>query len=324
MNFNVRSLATKLGLGRLAYRLVFAPTNLLKQSIREGGPWAQAEVRAGHKAMKIAATQLPRLKRRPTGPFAEISYLSGTKYWHQTVFCFVSLQMHVPFCITPVIYDDGTMDQHIQDQIRRVVPWVKFVVGDETESRLDMLLPECRFPSLRGRRRIYPHLRKLLDIHAGSLEYRLVADSDMLFFREPTELMQWFTKPHWLYIHDIITAYGYPKDFLTELAGAPLPLALNAGLYAIDGASIDWDEVERWCEKQLFEYGPQYVQEQALTAMLFANKNSVALPQESYVVMPGSIEGKARSAVMHHYVDVSKRFYLRKNWKQIEQLAMGQ
>ena len=319
-----RSLATRLGLGRLAYRLYHQPLGLVRQSIREGGPFAQADDRAGHEAMKLAATRLPPLAARPAGPTAEIAFLSGPKYWHQTLFCFVSLQSQVPFRVTPIVYDDGAMDRHTEDLIRRVVPWVRFVTAAETEDRLAALLPESRFPALRARRRVYPHLRKLIDVHAGSSEFRLVADSDMLFFREPAEVAQWFAQPCWLYMQDVATAYGYPADFLADLAGAPVPEAINVGLYAVDGAAIDWDKVEHWCDRQIAEHGPHYVQEQALTAMLFAGRSATVLARNDYVVMPDAAEGAKCSAVLHHYVDISKRAYFRHNWRKVSVLAERQ
>ena len=318
-----RSYVLALGLGRLAYRLYHQPVGIVRQSVREGGPWAQAEDRAGHAAMKLAAARLPQLAEPPQGPAAEIAFLSGPKYWHQTLFCFVSLQLQVPFRITPVVYDDGAMDRQTEALIRRAVPWVQFVGASETGQRLDMLLPEGRFPALRARRRVYPHLRKLTDIHAGSAQFKLVADSDMLFFRRPAQLEQWFAQPDWLYMQDVATAYGYPAVFLAELAGAPVPDAINVGLYAADGSAIDWDKVEHWCSRQISDYGAQYVQEQALTAMLFAGRSATVLPRDDYVVMPDRTEGEARSAILHHYVDVSKRAYFRHNWRLIAALAEG-
>lgn len=317
----IRSLAAQLRLGRLVYQAYHRPVGLVRQSVREGGPWAQAQDRAGHAAMQLAAARLPPLSAPPIGPAAEIAFLSGPKYWHQTLFCFVSLQLQLPFRITPVIYDDGAMDRPTEALIRRVVPWARFVNACETEQLLDALLPEDRFPALRGRRRGYPHLRKLTDIHIGSGRFKLVADSDMLFFRRPDALEHWFAQPDWLYMQDVATAYGYPAGFLAELAGAPVPEAINVGLYAVNGSEIDWDKVEHWCSRQIDEYGPQYVQEQALTAMLFAGRSATVLPRKEYVVMPDRDEGKARSAVLHHYVDVSKRAYFRHNWRQIAALV---
>jgi hypothetical protein len=317
----LRSLLSRLGLGRLAYHLLFKPVGAIRQSIREGGPLEQRQTRAGHIAMREAALHLPTMSPPPEGPNAEISYLSGPNFWHQTVFCFVSLQLSSPFRITPVIYDDGGLNEITMDRILRVIPWARFVLAEESEARLDELLPTARFPNLRARRRVYPHLRKLMDIHAGSSGFKLVADSDMLFFRRPNALLAWYASPHYLYMQDAITAYGYPLPFLSGLAGAWVPEPVNVGLYAVDGPGINWEHVEYWCRIQNDVYGPHYLQEQALTAMLFAGKPAIALPQDEYRVMPDDVEGQNPTAILHHYVDLSKRAYFRSGWRKIATMA---
>jgi hypothetical protein len=210
------------------------------------------------------------------------------------------------------------MDAATCAQIRRVIPWARIVPESETAARLDALLPEARYPSLRERRRHYPHLRKLIDLHLGRTGLTLVADSDMLFFREPAALRDWFGAPHPFHILDVATAYGYPAAFLEELAGQPVPERVNVGLYALDSGAIDWDRVEHWNARQLAEHGSQYVQEQALTAMLLAGTGAAALPRADYLVMPEATEGRAPAAVLHHYVDISKRSYFRHGWRIVE------
>ena len=87
--------------------------------------------------------------------------------------------------------------------------------------------------------------------------------------------------------------------------------------------AIDWDQVEHWCSRQISGYGPQYVQEQALTAMLFAGRAAIVLPRADYAVMPDRAKDSACTAVLHHYVDVSKSVYFRDNWRRIVALAMA-
>ena len=320
MNRIVRA-ARKLGLGGAALRFYHRPVGLVRQSLLEGGPFEQRRISVGHAAMRAAVANLPPLAEPPQGPQAEIAFLTGPKYWHQTAFCFVSLQRVCPFRITPVIYDDGSLDELTCDQLRRIIPWIRTVPAEATEARLDRVLPEHAFRSLRSRRRVYPHLRKLIDVHVESDRIRLVADSDMLFFRTPNELLPWFAAPHALYMQDVTVSYGYPRPFLDALVGVPVPEPVNVGLYALDGARLDWERIEMWCRRQNEEYGPHYLQEQALTAMALANQAPVALPRKEYCVMPDLAEGRAPTAILHHYVAHSKRSYLQHGWRLIEAAA---
>ena len=61
--------------------------------------------------------------------------------------------------------------------------------------------------------------------------------------------------------------------------------------------------------------------EQALVAMLVARAQSCAVaPAADYVTKPGRAEGVAPTAMMHHYVAESKRWYFRHGWRRV--LAM--
>ena len=104
---------------------------------------------------------------------------------------------------------------------------------------------------------------------------------------------------------------------MTELADRPLIDRANVGFYALQGKEIDWDRAEYCCRVLLDREGPQYVHEQALTALLLADQDALALPARDYVVQPGLREGRHPSAVLHHYVAHSKRSYFQHGWRKI-------
>jgi hypothetical protein len=139
----------------------------------------------------------------------------------------------------------------------------------------------------------------------------------MLFFRRPAALIDWFSHPRSIFMQDIRTMYGYPPDLMEELARGPVPAAVNVGLYALQGSSIDWELVEYWCREQIERKGPHYLQEQALTALLLGRTNPTPLPKTDYIVMPRLAEGRAPQAVLHHYVAASKRSYFQHGWRSI-------
>lgn len=314
---DIRQLARRLGVGKTLRLAYHRPVGLLRQSILEGGPIEQRRTGAGRAAMHAAAGTLPPMREPPTGPVAQVAFLTGPQYWFQTAFCFVSLQLGIPFKVTPVIFDDGGLTEALRDRLRHIVPWVEFVDRNAIESRLDHILPSHAFPALRARRAGYPHLRKLTDMHLDPAPHRLILDSDMLFFRRPERLIEWYNAPQALYMQDVTTAYGYPIDDLSRLAGAPVPERVNVGLYALDQHAIDWDRLEFWCASQIETHGPSYLQEQALTAMLFAGRPATVLPRADYIVMPELSEGRAPAAVLHHYVAHSKRSYYQHGWQRI-------
>jgi hypothetical protein len=310
-------LARSLGLGRAALVVYHRPIGLVRKSIAEGGPWEQWHTERGRRAMSDAAVRLAPVAAPPSDRGARVAFLSGSLHWYQTLFCFASLQVHMPERVTPVIFDDGTMTTEARGHLARVVPWAKFVGSHTIEDRLDRLLPAASFPTLRTRRPRFPLLRKLTDIHLAAPGWTLFLDSDMLFFRRPQALVPWFGRPHALFMQDVKYAYGYSRSLMQELAGGEVPELVNSGLYALYGPSIDWDRLEFWCRTQIEREGTNYLQEQALTALLLAGTHAEALPTADYVVLPSLAEGRAPSAVLHHYVAQSKRSYFQHGWRHV-------
>jgi hypothetical protein len=298
-------------------QLFHRPVGLVRTSFAEGGPWEQRRTECGRQEMIAAAHTLPILSSPTVDHGWRVAFLSGERFWYQSLFCFVSLQMQVPARITPVIFDDGTLTDETRRYIRRVVSWVTFQSFEAIEDRIERLLPSASFPFLRARRSGFPLLRKLTDIHLGAPDWTLFMDSDMLFFRRPDALIEWFSHPRPIFMQDIGTWYGYSAELMKELARVPVPEGVNSGLYALYGPSIDWEQVEYWCRSQLERQGPHYFQEQALTALILGRSNATPLAKADYIVMPNLEEGYAPSAVLHHYVAASKRSYFQHGWRRI-------
>jgi hypothetical protein len=79
--------------------------------------------------------------------------------------------------------------------------------------------------------------------------------------------------------------------------------------------AIDWDRMESWCRRLQETEGTSYYQEQALAAMLLAGRECLAAPADEYRLMPAEDEARLPTAVMHHYVDLSKKGYFRHAWR---------
>ncbi len=312
----MRRAASALGFGRLMYVLWHAPRAAIARSIRAGGPIEQWNDSRGRAAMQTAAANLPPCPAAPAKA-VEVCFLTGKKFWYQTACCCWTLRQHANFDLRPVFIDDGTFDEDLIAESARVFPGSVVLRQDEIERRLEACLPEARFPALRGQRRSYVHLRKITDAHAGHRGWRLVLDSDMLFFRPPTELLQWLAAPdrpvHMMDVHD---AYGYPSATLEALTGHPPPMHLNVGVCGLQSDALDWDQLESWCAALLRQHGSSYYLEQALVAMLLSASEPLRLPQKDYLLMPSEAECRAPTAVLHHYVDQSKRGYFRYGWRR--------
>lgn len=306
--------------GKLVYHFWHRPVGACVQSWREGGPLASRATEAGRREMESAAYHLPLLPSpaADAGPPLAPCFLTGRRYWYQTAFCLRSFGLATARALAPVLLDDGSLEETQIDALRRLCPNLEVDRAAAIEARLDTHLPSARFPSLRARRREFPLLRKLTDPHVGRTGWRLLMDSDLLFFRRPEILVAWLDAPAIpLRAEDLANAYGYPLALLNELAGRPVPERVNTGLLGLRSDKIDWDRMEFWCRTLLERGGPQYYQEQALAALLLAGEECVVPPAADYVLLPAPPEAHDCRAVMHHYVAESKRWYFQNNWKRV-------
>lgn len=315
---NWKRVSKDLNLGKIIYRFYYAPKGFLKECLRIGVV-NMAIDRLEKYRMERAAYCLPAVEPYYTSSQPlDIHFLSGKKFWYQTCFCAYSMVQQTRVNIRPVIYDDGTLTPQNTVEIKRIFPNAKIVFCSEIEAVLDKVLPVSKFPYLRQRRIDYPHIRKLIDVHIVSDGWKLVLDSDMLFFRTPKLLIDWLSNPQKsCYMVDKENSYGYSQALMSSLAKATLPKRLNVGICGLKSNDIDWEKLEFWCKATIEKEGTHYYQEQALVAMLVADKNCLILPESDYIVMPDKEEGINPQAILHHYVADSKPWYFRYGWKRV-------
>lgn len=310
--------ARRLGLGRLSYHCFHRPTAWLRDLWLDGGPLQQRRTELGRRQMEVAAARLPLLPPPASTATVSLHVLTGRRFWYQTAFCLWTFARTAQRPLAPVVLDDGSLTAEFFDPLLRLFPAARLVTASEILARLDAYLPVSRFPSLRARRLEFPLLRKLLDPHAGLAGWKLLIDSDLLFFRRPAVLLDWHDCPALpLRAEDIVNAYGYPLDLLAELAGRPVAECVNTGLLGLRSEELDWERLEYWCRTLLARGGPQYYQEQALVALLLAGRECVVPPPDDYVLLPQPPEALECRAVMHHYVAHSKRWYFQHGWRHV-------
>jgi len=317
----VKSTARAVGMGKL-YRLgIRKPVNTVKQSIREGGPLEQWRTRRGKEEMIEAAEQLPKTKPPPSpSEPMKVHFLTGADHWYQSLFCFLSLQRFCEERVTPVLYSDGSLSEVYREKFRRVVPWVEIQTLGDIEARLNKALPESEYPLLREWRHIQPLTRKITDLHAGAEGWKLLLDSDMLFFRKPQFLLDYLRQPERpCFMVDIDTAYGYSPQLRYRLADGPIPEAANIGIFGLKSESIDFDRIQRWLRVLLEEENTHYNITQGLSSLIFSGRDCAVAASDEYVVFPSLEEGKSPTVTLHHYVAESKRAYFQYGWRHVHQ-----
>lgn len=304
--------------GRLLYQLWHRPKGAIKNSWRRGGPLKQLAVARGRREMIAVSRTLPPVPDRP-GRAAAVHLLTGNRFAYQSAFCVHTLARHSQVTIAPEFYDDGSLDGSTRDLLLRVAPRATIHDFAILRDRLETVLPQSRFPTLRERWVNYPHIRKLIDVHAGRSGWRLVLDSDLLFWREPTFLLDWLAAPdRALFAVDCEENYGYPRATMERIAGAPIPPLVNVGVCGWRSETIDWEFLEHASARLIHEHGTSYYLEQALVALLAARHPGpcAVAPTSDYITYPGREEISHPSAAMHHYVDLSRDKYHMHAWRK--------
>jgi hypothetical protein len=284
---------------------------------RFGGIKSYLTMLKNNRKMIKASYSLPPIVSHANG--FEIYFLTGQKYLYQTLFCAYSLIKVTDAKIQFVLVDDGSFDDVLCNRIKKQMPGVKLVLKDEIKQNLNRVLPLNKYPYLHYKRKIYPHIKKLTDIHTlANGGFKLVIDSDMLFWNNPLEMINWLKHPKdCMSMLDTVESYGFDKQLMKSLCGHDIPTLLNVGIFGIDSNIINWDDLEIWSKTLEEKQSPSYFLEQALSAMLVSGKNYTVLNKAEYVVNPEGSNPNLNQIKLHHYVDLSKGYYFNLAWRNI-------
>ncbi|WP_316832716.1 hypothetical protein [Pedobacter aquatilis] len=267
--------------------------------------------------MISASKLLPQIVSNETG--IPIYFLTGKKYLYQTLFCLKSIVKYHPDTFKFFLVDDGTFDTELKDFTKAKIKNAEIIDAGQVEDNLRRILPKDKFPNLHHKRKVYPHIKKLTDIHSiEENEWKLVLDSDMLFWSYANEIVNWLNKPEKpIYMQDCEQSYGYSIELMETLSSAKIPSKVNVGVIGLKSSAINWECLENWVAQLEKQEKTSYYLEQALTAMIIGNSTTTVLDKNRYIVNPTSNIIETKYGVLHHYVDLSKNEYFNKAWKKI-------
>jgi len=310
-------------IGQLLYKLYYLPKSRKVHIEQFGGAGNYQLIEKGEADMKAYAFNDLMFNYTPNHRSKyQLNYLTGEKHLHQSLFCvyslfkYLTLNERADFSI--IFYDDGSLTDGSLIFLKLKHPFIHVISAQQTQLKINELLPADRYPFLHKKREVYPHIKKLIDIHIGALGWQIVLDSDMLFFNKPVQLLDWIKQPQQpFFLFDPISSYHYSFRLMEQLTGCKLNKHLNVGIAALKSEDINWDVLEFWIKTLEENEGTSYLLEQALTAMLVAGKEIIVADQNAYIVKPKPHEVQAPTAVLHHYVAESKEWYYKTGWRLI-------
>lgn len=294
------------------------PRSNLKTWQSFGGYLAYRKMLSAEKKMKLASKTIYIESPKKGKQILEVCFLTGEKFWHQTVYCAYSLQKQTDHPVKFTFFDDGSLTQALVLTYQKQIPNSVFVMKNEIEAKLKANSFAEKYAFLHHKREVYPHIKKLIDVHFATSGWKLVLDSDMLFWKQPEKMLEWLRNPQTpFYILDIESAYGFPIKEMEKLTGTTIPKQINVGIIGLKSDEIDFDKLDKWAEILERSYGGNYYLEQALSAMLIGNQASVIGDRDEYIVYPSEEQVKQATGTLHHYVAVSKKWYFNNAWRKI-------
>jgi hypothetical protein len=221
------------------------PLSDLKKYKRFGGYRAYRQMLSGRAMMEKRSVDLPSVLSLTGG--LPIYFLTGKNYLYQTLYCIQSLVKVSAAKFQFILVDDGTFDSELISRINTQLPGAIIVTADVIASNLASMLPPDAYPCIQQKRKVYPHLKKLTDVHSlPENSWKVVLDSDMLFWSEPVELINWLNAPTQpLHMIDCVEAYGYSKQLMEQLCECPVTSLINVGAIGLESAGINWGQTRR-------------------------------------------------------------------------------
>lgn len=306
-------------LGTIVYKLFFKPTLRIRYYIGHFGLMGWYRLHNAEQQMKKAATLLPPVVLS-SNYILEVSYLTGTKYWHQTIFCAYSLAKVLKGRVRINIYSDGTLNSELIEYITKALPNINIISPDDLHKQIDEILPEKDFPLLRALREKNPFFRKLVDMRIND-RYIVQLDSDMLFFNEPQELIKACRDAENYFMQDTIPAsyYVLPEDVISKDLNIPMCEKINSGILAYNSSKIDWHFVERTCAYLMRDgtdiHPPMF--EQTLNAIIISKLGGKPLKPAYRILYADKGEETNPSDIVRHYIFKAKLPYFTTEWKKV-------
>jgi hypothetical protein len=305
-------------LGKIAYKYFFKPTLTARYHISHFGLLGWLNMKRGEQQMKKAALKLPPI-HLSTDKILEVSYLTGAKYWHQTIFCAYTLAGYLDGQLGVKLYSDGTLTNEHIDFINRAFPGVEVITKKQMLQHLAAVLAQHTFPTLRYLRNWHPFFRRLIDIHTDP-SWTIHLDSDMIFFGKPGQILEAYQHKTAVYMKEQLASSYFvdSEDVLRDKYDINCIKSVNGGIVAYDNNRVDYTDLEEKAKLLLQHYphaGPAQV-EQTLMSYVLYHQTAAALDEKTYTIFYDDKPVLSSSQIVRHYIFKAKLPYFTTEWKK--------
>ena len=238
-----------------------------------------------------------------------VHVLTGEKDWQLCAWMLASWFTFSEQTWRVVIHDDGTLSPSAKKTLGSIFKTARVIARADADLAMDKILRPL--PFCHDYRAKHPLAQKIFDIpHFCDSERFIILDSDLLFYRYPSEIMQWVTgttNDCW-FNEDVAESSLITPQAAWEDLGVKLWPRVNSGLCLMQKSAIDLEFCERALGETSIMQGNTWRIEQTLMALCASRQVRGGLLPKTYEV---SLSKDASSdAIMRHYVGaVRDRFY---------------
>jgi hypothetical protein len=227
-----------------------------------------------------------------------VTSVLGRAHLEMALLCLGSLRRYAPWAVRFVLHDDGSLGEEDVARLEAGLAPVRVVGRREADERMAPLLADR--PACRGLRATNPLGLKLLDaalLGDGDLRF---SDTDVLFLRPFTGLLERPAGVRGVFMEDRVSAYSLRSWDLLRAPRLRLPRRVNTGLLAFDRAAYDLDRVEWFLSRPGHHRTPVWV-EQTTWALLLGDAPARAWDPR-LVRFPSETPETDRDAVALHFI----------------------
>ena len=234
-----------------------------------------------------------------------VHLLVSSKTWHAGVLAAMSFEFFTQRRWNLFIHEDGSVDQAAVRAIEQVLPGVHFVpraLSEEVMKKRLQSYPNCQL--LRQEHNLF---LKFFDLPAFAPGERMILlDSDVIFFKQPKEILAWVdskSEECW-YNEDTSEIYCIPRYEIEPALGIKLWPRFNSGLVLMPLAAISLPLAEQLLITfKTTAHHPQFFEQTLYALMASAWNRGGALPS-TYEISWGFF--RKPHSICRHYVGAFK------------------
>lgn len=272
-------------LGSIARKIGFGRAYLKIRHLKDIGPFNVIKEKFNRKYL------LPKIEAAKPIPVGagkmDIHMLLDHARLYEGMWSLKSLQMFAPEPVNIVVHSDGSLSKNDIAKLKHLFPGISIIEKAAADEVVEKNFRDNGlFRCLKFRRELI-FGRKLFDpVFFLSAEHYILVDSDVLFFREPTELFsQWIgkTKEAAVFSVDFGFENGYSHKVKKQITQLPCNLPTNAGLLGLSSNTLNFKRIEEYLSQPVFwldDGKPNWLAEQAIMGIEMEYCHAVPLPSE--------------------------------------------